>query len=634
MIAYPPEALSSVACTTSPRKGIGTECSTKALDYTQIQQLPFVLAFPPEYTLIDPGWKLSCGNSRLGLHDPPWTLNKVPYLVDPTLVGTQTPTAAPGGKPSPGPIAATPTPTVTSGEKAPARLPTMSPGLRGSDPPAAPDLKSAAISNIMSNLPFGGNQQQSPPYDDKPDSSDSKGAGDPHRALGNSEEHSESNSSNDPEDFRGGSTKSPAKDDPPLPSLRGNKIQEAYGGGVVIGSTVLHPGDQTAQAGTSVSVGNAFIVVGGSMIHLAAPTRGVSDLNRLSEPTLNSVNIDDYTPVVAFTGGDITSGSANSPGAQSRTFGTAVSDGSYNIIAAGAIHAFLPQGSRNPVVIAGQTVTKASNNGVIAGNSTYPSGAQATLSGTVLSVGTDNVVLGSSTYALPSNPTDEPTFVDCNTITRAPDGRVIIGDFTVAPGGQKTFSSHKISLGVSSVMIDGSTFALPTSAGSIAYQNLGSKSITLANEVVISAGGPAAIISGTTYHIPADDGGLIINDKTTGFPTRLQSVFTIAGQTFVADPTGFEANRHSISSDGSAVTLSGTVVSLRSLGLPMIGSLTVPLAPAQETHNVGLIMTGSSAANFSRPLAFAGGSVRLRDEMQVVLLAVFGLSVGAVACVL
>ena len=531
MIAYPPEALSSVACTTSPRKGIGTECHTKALDYTQIQQLPFVLAFPPEYTLIDPEWKLSCGNSRLGLHDPPRTLNKAPYLVDPTLVGTQTPTAAPGGKPTPGPIAATSTPTATSGENAPASLPTMSPGFRGSDASAAPDPKGAAISNIMSNLPFGGNQQGSPPYHDKPDSSDSKGAGDLHRAVGNSEEHSDPGSSNDPDDFRGGSTKSPTKYDPPLPSLRGNQIQEAYGGGVMIGSTLLLPGDQTALAGTSVSMGNGFLVVGASMIHLAAPTRGVSDLDRFPEATLDSIKIDDYTPVVASGGGDIISRSANSPGPQSRISGTAVSVGSNNIIAPGAIHALSPQSSRNPVVVAGQTIIQAPDSGVIIGSSTYPPGAQATLSGTVLSVGSGNVVLGSSTYALPSNPTNKPSLVDGNAITRAPGGGVMIGDFTIAPGGQKTLSGYKISVGISSVVIEGSTFALPTPARG-------------------------------THHVGL--GGLIVNgsDNVTG------------------------------SSAGGAANLSGS------------------------------------------PMAFLGEGVRLREERDIVLLAVLGLGVGAVACVL
>ena len=588
-----------------------------------MQQLPIVLAFPPKYTLIDPEWKLSCGNSRLGLHDPPRTLIKASYLVDPTLGGTQTPTAAPGGRPAPGPIAATPTPTATSGGKSPAGIPTVSPGLRGSDPPAGPVLKSAAISNIMSNLPFGGNQQQSPPYPDKPVSSDSKAAEDPHRAVDNIEEHSDPGSSNDSEDFREESTKSPTEDDLPLSSLRDNQIQEASGGGVMIGSTVLRPGDQAAQAGTSISIGNSFIVVSGSMIHLTTPTRGVSDLNRIPETTVNSVNIDHYTPVVAF-GGENISGSKHSRGAQSGTPGTAVSVGSSNIVVDGATHALLPHSSQYPVVIAGQTITKASNSGVMIGSSNYPPGAQATLSGSVLSVGSDNVVLGSSTYALASNPTNEPTLVDDNTITRAPDGGVIVGDFTIAPGGQTTLSGQKISVGVSSVIIDGSTFALPISAGATASRTILSQSLTLANQVVISAGGPS-------YNVPTDNSKPIIkSDKTTRFPTRPPSV---SGQTFTAaNPTGFETNNgQSISSDGSAIAAS----SLLSLGLPIPFSTTTP---APQTHPGGAIITGfdddnnnvtGSAANISHPaLRFAGGSVRLRGGMVLLLSAALGLAVA------
>ena len=529
LIAYPPEALSSVTCTTHPRKGIGTACSTKTLDYAQMQQLPYVLAFPPNYTLIDPEWKLTCTNSRLGLHDPPRTLSKTPYLVDPTSVVTQTPTAVPGAKPAPGPTAATPTPTTGGGGKDPAEPPTTSLSFKGSDPPTVSVLNSAAISSSMHNLHLGGKKNENPPKPDDLDSKDGKDAGDPQGTVSHTKKHPVPGTTEDPEDFRGASNKPPANDDLPLPSSRWNQVQEA---------------DQ----------------------------------------------------------------------------------------------------SQASVLTAGYTIIKASNGEAVTGSSTYPPGSQTTFPDRVLSVGVDNVVRDSSTYALPINPTDDAIFVDSNPITRAPNGGVIIGDSTIVPGGQAALSGHTIVAGVSSVILDGSTFALPTSVGAVAYQSIASTSITLANGVVISAGDRAAIISGTTYSIPTEGSGLIMDDKTMGFRTRLQSVFTIAGQALTANPTGFGADGHSILLHGSAVTHSGTLISLRPSGV-QVGSSTFPPTPTQATHDVGLASlivqgfghaTGSAggATNLSSPLAFLGGSVRLRAEMGTMVLAVWGLGIGAVVYML
>ena len=255
---------------------------------------------------------------------------------------------------------------------------------------------------------------------------------------------------------------------------------------------------------------------------------------------------------------------------------------------------------------AGYTITEASHG---MGSSTYPPGSQATFFDSAISVGVDMLVLDSSTtYALPAHLTDDdPTLVDGNPITRAPDGGVIIGDSTIViPGSQTTFSDHTISASIASVIIDGSTFALPTSAGAVAYQALASKPITLANGVLISAGGHAAVISGTTYSIPPTAGsGFLVDDKTSRSPTSsLQSVFTIAGPTFTANPTGFVADGHSIALHGSAVSLSGTPISLGPSGL-QIGSSTLPLVPALETHTVGL--AGLIVEGFGRATASAGG---------------------------
>ena len=80
-------------------------------------------------------------------------------------------------------------------------------------------------------------------------------------------------------------------------------------------------------------------------------------------------------------------------------------------------------------------------------------------------------------------------------------------------------------------MVDGTLYPLPTAAGAVLQQgnNADLKSFTLPNGAVITAGGAAATISGTTYSIPADDSGLVVNGKTMPFPTANSTTTTASG---------------------------------------------------------------------------------------------------------
>ena len=101
-----------------------------------------------------------------------------------------------------------------------------------------------------------------------------------------------------------------------------------------------------------------------------------------------------------------------------------------------------------------------------------------------------------------------------------------------------------------------------------------------------SPGEIAATISGTTYAIPSDNSGLVINGQIVPLPTEtvLQSVLTVAGQTFTAAPIGFAI-------DGQNVALDGTVVSL-GLSRVQLGSKTIPLASAQATEeSLGVLIS-------------------------------------------
>ena len=723
LVAYPPEALSTQACIplTVSDDPFTFESGFKAINYTQMEQqtdfcsdrdytvlgntnawtsqsVPFYLSFPPGLSLIDPAWK-SCKNFVPGVLDPPRTLNKATALVGLGLGASQTSTAAPGAKPIPSQVAATPTPTAIDGANSAAGPPIPPPSSQESDapigdpgkdiPPKEVDPPAIPVSNTIPNLPLGGSNPESPPNANDPQSPGGNGGEDPQGAGGSNE---------------GDPNTPPANGDSSLPSIGDHQIQKEEGGGIVFGSTTLLPGDQTTQDGTSLSIGSDRIIIGDSTIPLAAPTGHVSESNPVVMAAPDPVIIDGSTVNRLPGGGVLIAGSTYSPGADTTISGTAVSVAADSLVIDGVTQTLPSENNPTPILVGGQTIAKASNGGVMIGGSTYLPGTQADVFGTALSVGADDVVVGGSTYAIPTYPTGKPVVIDGKPITRAPNGGVVIGGSTIAPGSQVVVSGHTISAGFSSVVVDGSTYALPTYTVS---PNAFSQSITLANGAIISAGGSAVTLSGTTYSIASDRRALIVNGKTIGFPTgsnlvftiagqtftanptgfaidshsilrdgsaitlsgtvislgpsglqigsstiplafaqetsALQSVFTMAGQTFTANPTGFAVDGHSVSVDGSAVTLSGTVVSLGPDGL-QIDSTTWPLTPAEETAEVGLgglIMSGfgkgadsagtSTAANVSSPLAFTGGSPRLRDAVWCTILAAFGTGIGLVA---
>ena len=107
-------------------------------------------------------------------------------------------------------------------------------------------------------------------------------------------------------------------------------------------------------------------------------------------------------------------------------------------------------------------------------------------------------------------------------------------------------------------------------------------------------GGPAVTFAGSTFSLPSGSNALIVNGRPTPLPSAPISVFKIGSQTFTAAPTGFAVGTQSVSPGASAVAVDGTLISLGSSEL-VIGTSTVPLdsAPQDDTGALGsLIMYG------------------------------------------
>ncbi len=285
---------------------------------------------------------------------------------------------------------------------------------------------------------------------------------------------------------------------------------------------------------------------------------------------------------------------------------------------------------------------------------TIPAGSKSTIAGHVISAFASLGAVYGSVYALllsggagsqPSVPLSDPLLVAGESVVRAASGDIIIGSSTIEPGSPVIMSGYTISAGQSNVLIDGSTYALPSSVGAVIQQSSNPQSITLANGGIISAGGSPITLSGTVYSIMSGGGSdLVVSDTAVTMAKTAQSVFQIDGQTYTAAPTGFAISGQTIAVGGSAVTIGGTVFSLGPSGL-QIGFSTIPL-DAEQTGEVNLgdlIMSGfvgaptstTAAGNSSSVIAFTGGSQKSARkspiDIRIAVLYLVGVGIGIAA---
>ncbi len=153
-------------------------------------------------------------------------------------------------------------------------------------------------------------------------------------------------------------------------------------------------------------------------------------------------------------------------------------------------------------------------------------------------------------------------------IQAASGGGIIIESTTIPPGARTTIDSTPISVDKDQLIIASSTIPL-------------NPIITLVNGDVISAGGKAAIVSGTTVALAPNDDALIVNGKTSPLPPPPPPptpLLTVAGEILTPAPTGFVIGGQSVLPGGSAVTFAGSTFSLASASNALdVNGKTTPL---------------------------------------------------------
>lgn len=448
----------------------------------------------------------------------------------------------------------------------------------------------------------------------------------------------------------------------------GQSIARASNGGIIIGSSTIAPGSQATISGQVISAGPTNVAIGGSTY--ALPSTAGAVLQTPAPQPSSPVEVGGNPIVKAANGGIVIGSSTIAPGSVATVSGQVISAGPSNVAIDGSTYALptsvgatletpAPQTEQEvPVQVGGNSISRASNGGIVIGSSTLAPGSEATISGQVVSAGATNVAIGGSTYDLASTagavlqtpssvtPSNAPVVVAGQTVARASNGGLIVGTSTIAPGAQATISGHVFSAagtGATNIAIDGNNYALPTTAGALLETPapispiLAEAAVTLANGDVISAGGPAAIVSGVTASVLGDDSGLVIGSKTIPLPppsafTTSNAVYTVGGQTFTAAPSGLpiSIDGTTLSPGGSPITISGTIVSLGS-GALQIGSTIMPLPTApSELFTVGGTTFTAAATGFAVDgTSIAPGGSAITISGTVVSLGTAGLQIGS-----
>ena len=404
-------------------------------------------------------------------------------------------------------------------------------------------------------------------------------------------------------------------------AIGGQAVQKAPDGGLLIGGQTLKKGSQATVAGQVVSVGASNVAVGSTKYALPAAT-GLN-LVALGTPAPLSIGGQAAQYAPGPNGGLLIAGQRIAAGQQATVLGSAISVGASALNIDGSTYALPAPtaaatfGQSAPPAVGGQAIQQAPGGGVIVAGQTIAQGSQATVQGKVISVGPGGLAIGGNNYALPT-PTAPPT-VGGEPVLQAPGGGIILAGQTIAEGSQATVEGTVVSVGPTGVVIAGNTHAVPapTVAGQpiqqfpdgaviVAGQTVPQSSETTISGTIISVGPTGVIIAGSSYTLPTPTSPSSLeyipvpvsigNAPISQLPN---SALLIAGQTLTPGATATISGTAIILGTGD-VLLDGSTFFLPSL----TGTASAPLqtpAPlliagtyASEAPNGGIIVAGQT----------------------------------------
>lgn len=322
-------------------------------------------------------------------------------------------------------------------------------------------------------------------------------------------------------------------------------------------------------------------------------------------------------PITKDTSGNILlSGSTLAPGSTAIFSGHTIANAPSAVIMDGSTYAPSPTTPSAPSLLVNNQLLQLTNGGLKIGSRTLVPGTHTTMDDHVIDYANPSQVIEDGvTHNLAPVSSSNPLVLGGQTLSRATDGGLITAGTTIAPGRTAVIGGHVYSLaGSSSVIMDGNTYALP--AATDAYQVQAATSsppptvapgpLTLANGLVLtaqpstspdtpqnyllpngaslSADGSAAVYSDTTYSALPSNAGILAADPSgsstlTLPPPATPSIHTAAGATSTPQPSGFAIRDTTLTPGGRAPTTSGTIVSLGTSGTFVLASSTAVLPP-------------------------------------------------------
>ncbi|KAG6999238.1 hypothetical protein G7Y79_00036g071940 [Physcia stellaris] len=403
----------------------------------------------------------------------------------------------------------------------------------------------------------------------------------------------------------------------------------------------------TMVSGTPISLGSSQLIVGSSTVRLPEPSPSTISSNivvagqtfaQLPDGiSVAGTTLRSQGPAVTISGTPISLGNS----------GVVIGATTFPLPTA------FPDSPSQTLTLNGQTLTAGPDAVAIAGNTLTPNGPAVTISGTPISVDNSGIVIGSSTFSLPTPlPTSAPqTFTLGGQTFTVESGGVAVAGTTLGPHAPGlTISGTSISLGLSSIIIGSSTFALPTPFTPSSEQTftIGGQVFTATSGVVAIAGstlspnGPGITVSGTPISLAASD--IIIGSSSYSIPLLSilpsPSTITFNGETLTLAPSAVAVGEHTLSA-GQAITINGTEISLGTAGL-VVGSSTLTLSsPTQGLGEVimgglgahstatasgtGAIGSGGNGTSTAPLGAFTGDAKRLAGGWRGILGGAFGL---------
>ena len=406
-----------------------------------------------------------------------------------------------------------------------------------------------------------------------------------------------------------------------IATISGQAVTATSGPPVAIdGSTLIAGGPVATIGGQAVSLGSQGLVVGSSTA--AYSTESPVD------PQAAAVTIGGST-YTAFSGSPLVIGSntLSEGGPDATISGQLVSLGPQGIAVGSNSVAYsaTPTGGVGAVVsIGGNLYTAYSAAPLAIGSTTLSAGGPAgTVDGQRISVGSNGVVVGSSTeaYFAAAAPTETDGAIVTlggNVYSASSGAPLIIGSTTLSAGGPAALiDGQKISMGPQGIVVGSTTASYSVSGPQSELPNLAvtlglqvytaseSSGNVVVGSITLTPGGPAQTISGEVLSAAPSGSGVVIDEETmsfskspiiiNGLTAASEAAFTISGHPY----TAFEVAGHSREiiipgiASGSSITLGvggppatilGQVVSAGSDGL-VFGSRTIPYVSATPTSD-------------------------------------------------